>query len=270
MTDVESIARLIDALSPWLRSLVIVGGWAHRLHRLAPGAQTPSYEPLRTQDADIAFSTVAGPTGDMAGALKRAGFEEELVGDHEPPVTSYRLGKEHNSFYAEFLTPLVGSGTRRDGTEDATVRQAGVTAQKLRYLELLLMEPITVQLTSASSTSEQKALSARIANPVTFIAQKLLIRDKRTPNKQAQDVLYTHDTLELFAGELAALQALWRDRLKPSMPESVVKRVEALSISQFAVTDDAIRGAARIVPTRKLSAGMVRAACQYGVREIFG
>jgi Nucleotidyltransferase len=69
MNDVESIARLIAALSPWKESLVIVGGWAHRLHRLAPGAQIPSYEPLQTQDADIAFSMVAGPTGDMTGAL---------------------------------------------------------------------------------------------------------------------------------------------------------------------------------------------------------
>ena len=270
MNDVESIARLIDALSPWQQSLVIVGGWAHRLHRLAPGAQTPSYEPLRTQDADIAFSTDAGPTGDMAGALKRAGFEEEVVGEHRPPVTSYRLGKEHNGFYAEFLTPLIGSGMRRDGTKDATVLIAGVTAQKLRYLELLLMEPITVHLSTLGSTPEQRALSTRIANPVTFIAQKLLIRDKRKPNKQAQDVLYVHDTLELFSGELAALKTLWKDRLRPSMPESIVKSVEALSRSQFALTDDAIRGAARIVPTRKLSADTVRAACQYGTGEIFG
>jgi len=54
--DLASIARLIAALRPWLGHLVIVGGWAHRLHRLHPLANPPSYLALRTRDADLAFS----------------------------------------------------------------------------------------------------------------------------------------------------------------------------------------------------------------------
>lgn len=270
MNDVEPIARLMDALNPWRESLVIVGGWAHRLHRFVPGVHLPSYEPLRTKDADITFSTISAPTGDMAGALKRAGFEEELTGDHKPPVTRYRLGKEDNGFYAEFLAPLFGDGKRRDGTEDATVLEAGVTAQKLRYLDLLLIEPITVDLSSASGIPTQIALSVRVVNPVTFIAQKLLIRKSRMPNKQAQDILYVHDTLELFSGEIDALRAMWNDRLKPKINPSIVKKIEDLSHSQFAQTTDAIRNAALIAPGRGLVAENVRAACQYGLSEIFG
>jgi hypothetical protein len=34
MSDVDSLARLVGALRPWLDHLVIAGGWAHRLHRL--------------------------------------------------------------------------------------------------------------------------------------------------------------------------------------------------------------------------------------------
>jgi hypothetical protein len=43
-----SFARLIEAVRPWLAHLVIVGGWAHRLHH--PLAGKPPYLPLRTRD----------------------------------------------------------------------------------------------------------------------------------------------------------------------------------------------------------------------------
>lgn len=270
MNDVESIARLMDALAPWRESLVVVGGWAHRLHRLLPGVQMPSYEPLRTKDADVAFSATAAPKGDISAALRMAGFEEELAGEHKPPVTWYRLGKEDNGFYAEFLTPLTGGGIRRDGSVDATITKAGVTAQKLRYLDLLLIEPNTVDLSSAGGIPTQKALSVKVANPVSFIAQKLLIRTDRIPEKQAQDTLYVHDTLELFSRELDAMKVMWTDRLRPQILPQTVKKIEELSRSQFAHTTDAIRRAPRIAVGRGLIAENVRAACAYGLSEIFG
>lgn len=30
--DLEDFERLVAALKPWLPELVVVGGWAHRLH----------------------------------------------------------------------------------------------------------------------------------------------------------------------------------------------------------------------------------------------
>jgi hypothetical protein len=69
-------------------------------------------------------------------ALTEAGFTEEFFGDDSPPATHYRLGDEDAGFYAEFLTPLVGSEVKR-GKRDATVSKAGITAQKLRYLDVL-------------------------------------------------------------------------------------------------------------------------------------
>jgi len=49
-SDVEYFSRLVDALEPWLGQVVIIGGWAHRLYRLHPLAQTLDYEPLATSD----------------------------------------------------------------------------------------------------------------------------------------------------------------------------------------------------------------------------
>ena len=146
MGDFDSFARLVAALRPWLGQLVVVGGWAHRLHRFHHLANSPNYQPLRTADTDLVFAPEEDLEGDLRAALRAAGFTEEFFGDYAPPATHYRLSEDNGGFYAEFLTPLLGSGTKRNGAPDATISKAGVTAQKLRYLELLLLAPWTVNV----------------------------------------------------------------------------------------------------------------------------
>jgi hypothetical protein len=81
---------------------------------------------------------------------------------------------------------------RRDGTPDATVARAGVTAQKLSHLNLLPLAPRTVR----------------------------------------------------------EVERLWRE--------------------QFGAVSDVIRSAARIPPDRTIAPERMRAACAYGLEEIFG
>ena len=268
MTDLEMLAKLVGALGPWLDQVVIVGGWAHRLHRLTPQARPPGYEPIRTLDADVAFAERARLTGDIGQTLRNAGFHEEFAGEHQPPVTWYRLGKETGGFYAEFLTPLSGSGTRRDGTPDATVKNGGVTAQKLRHLDLLLMHPWQVTLGGLSRALSHEQ-TVRIPNPVTFIAQKLLIFDERPNNKRAQDVLYVHDTLELFGHDLSMLVQLWRAHVRPTLTPLQCQRIRAVSQKQFSTVTDVHRNAARIPTDRTLRPENVQARCMYGLAEMF-
>src|SRR5438034_851281 len=123
MNDFNGIARLLDALHPWLGHLVIVGGWAHRLHRFHPLAHPPGYAPLLTRDADVAFASTAPLGGDISAALKAAGFTQEPSGEHIPPMT-----------------------LKRDGTADVTIAKAGITAQKLRHLDLLLTSPCSIRV----------------------------------------------------------------------------------------------------------------------------
>jgi hypothetical protein len=56
MEDFANFARLLEAIRPWLAHVVIVGGWAHRLHRFHPLATAQKYQSLRTRDVDLAFS----------------------------------------------------------------------------------------------------------------------------------------------------------------------------------------------------------------------
>lgn len=270
MNDLAPFAQLIEALRPWLDDLVIIGGWAHRLHRLHPRAGSPTYQPLQTRDADVAFSLDARLQGDIAAALRKADFRRDFRGEHVPPVIHYRLGDDDQGFYVEFLAPLRGSGVKRDGTPDATVGRAGVTAQKLRYLDLLLMQPWVVPLDATGGVPLATSADVRLANPVSFIAQKLIIQKDRSPDKQAQDALYVHDTLELFESELALLRTEWRDKIRAAIPTKTAETVERLHHEQFGAVTDVIRSAVRIPQDRKLTPDRLRAVCAYGLEEIFG
>jgi hypothetical protein len=266
--DFEAFSRLITALRPWLGQLVVVGGWAHRLHRFHPLAKPPAHLPLRTRDADVAFSTDEALSGDIRAELNAAGFKQEFFGEDTPPATHYRLGDEDAGFYAEFLTPLHGSGKKRSGAPDATVSRGGVTAQKLRYLDLLLLSPWSVRVGSDLGVAADVDL--RVPNAASFVVQKLLIHSDRPGAKKAQDVLYIHDTLELFGGSLDELRGLWLEKLRPAVSPGWAKRASMIGHELFAQVTDTIREAARIPQGRTLTPENLRAACEYGWDRILG
>jgi hypothetical protein len=270
MEDLANFARLVEAIRPWLPHLVIVGGWAHRLHRFHPLATSQEYQPLRTRDVDLAFSLNAPLEGDLSDALKQAGFEEELSGEHTPPVTHYCLGDDDAGFYAEFLTVKKGSGIKRDGKPDSTVSKAGITAQKLKYLELLLTAPWKVQVGIESKVPIERAVDLVVPNPVSFIVQKLLIHKHRDAAKKAQDVLYIHDTFELFGASLDQLRTVWENEVRPNMPTRTAKTAMTAATQLFENVADVIRVAARIPQDRGLQPENIRAASQYGLEEVFG
>lgn len=267
MEDFEAFARLLTALRPWLGQLVVVGGWAHRLHRFHRLATPPSHLPLLTRDADLAFSPNEALVGDVRKALADAGFVEDFFGEDSPPATHYRLGDEDEGFYAEFLTPLAGSEIKR-GKRDATTSRAGITAQKLRYLDVLLIEPWSVRVGPERQIPVEAEVALLVPSPTSYLVQKLLIHSDRPTARKAQDVLYVHDTLELFGGSLRELRRLWVEEVRPGMAKPWARRVEAIASELFAEVTDTIRDAARIPQDRRLAPDNVRRACEYGLGEI--
>lgn len=268
MEDMEAFARLVTALRPWLGQLVVVGGWAHRLHRFHRLATPPDHLPLRTRDTDLAFAPDEALAGDLRMALTDAGFAEEVFGDDAPPATHYRLGGDDAGFYAEFLTPLHGSGLTRDGKPDATVSKAGITAQKLRHLEVLLVSPWSVRAGPERKVPIAADVELFVSNPASFIVQRLLIHSDRRREKKAQDVLYIYDTLELFGGSLGELRRLWVEEVRPHMARKTARKAETTAQELFAKVTDAIREAARIPQDRRLAPENVQRACDYGLAEI--
>jgi Nucleotidyltransferase len=156
-----------------------------------------------------------------------------LLGE-QPPVTRYEFGDE-GSFYAEFLTPLVGP------PKAATSAIAGVTAQALRYLEILIVEPWSVLLGEPEFPVGPKAVEVRIANATSYLAQKILILGKRSAPDRAKDVLYLHDTLVTFGRSLAELEKIGTDRVFPVILPAARRTLQRASEHLFAEVTDPVR-----------------------------
>lgn len=270
MNDLEPFIKLATALEPWRNQIVFVGGWAYRLFRLHPLAVTPSYMSIFTRDADVAFTEHERLEGSIKDALVEAGFQEKLMSEYKPPVAQYTLGDEHSGFYAEFLTTLTGSGRTRFGEPAVTLAKAGVTAQKLRHLDLLLACPWPVTIEKGFGGLAEDLSDLRIPNPVSFMAQKVLIHSLRKKEKRPQDILYIHDAVQLFGDQLENLATLWRGQLSDTLikkdRDDVTKGIETM----FSTVTDAIRDAARIPQDRRLVPEEMQMTCQLALKIVFG
>lgn len=194
---------------------------------------------------------------------------KKLSGDEVPPVSHFQLGDEDAGFYVEFLAPLRGSGVRRDGTDDATVAVAGVTAQKLRYLDVLLAAPWHMTLAPSVDLPLSAPAQFMVANPVSFVVQKLLIHHLRRGRKKAQDLLYVHDTIELFSATLPTLNRLWREDVGPSLAPAPRDETLKRAAELFRNVSDTIVDATRIPVDRSVDPGEFRVRCELGLAELF-
>jgi hypothetical protein len=266
--DLVQFARLVDALEPWLDRVLFIGGWAHRLFRERPEAARLSYAPLRTGDVDVALDPRAlERDAGIRERLAASGFREEFLGDDRPPVTHYSLGDEASGFYVEFLSPLLGGDRRRDGSRDVTERIAGVTAQKLRYLDILLVEPWTVTIGEEQAVPLGRPAELLIPNPASFVVQKLLIAPRRRREDRAKDALYVHDTIELFAADLEALHAIFLERIAPTLSRSARLALRRETAAYDEVTD-LTREATLIAGFRGLTPQAIQEVCQAGLRRL--
>jgi len=268
--EFASFARLVEALTPWLDQLVIIGGWAHRLHRLHPLARPLRYEPLATLDADVALPRRIRVAGDeIYQRLAANGFEAEFLGHHRPAAAHYRLTDPGIHFYAEFLTPLAGGAVGRRGKRNATQTVGGVSSQNLRYVEVLLAAPRRIALSRANGFPFANETGVRIANPVSFLAQKIRIHRRRNRDERAKDILYMHDTIDTFATRMDDLSAEWIRNIRYELHANSVRAVESAAATLFSAVADSIRAASRIVQGRNLTAEAIRESCSLGLTRIF-
>lgn len=270
-TGKEEFARLVEAIEPYLADVVVIGGWAHQLYHLHPDAQPVSYVAVTTLDTDVAVPTSLRVEGrHLRERLMAAGFTEERLGQDNPPATHYRLQDSATGFYAEFLSPLYGPEHERNGRAKATRRVAGVVSQQLRHLEILLLEPWTVTIGPEDGFPVVCERLVRIANPASFLAHKILIQSKRTQRKFAKDILYLHDTLEIFGARIQQIREEWIEKIRPVMHARQCRKVQNAAAELFGEVSDAIREAARMGGARNLSPAGVRERCHFGLHRIFG
>jgi hypothetical protein len=102
------------------------------------------------------------------------------------------------------------------------------------------------------------------------MAQKILIHRKRERADKAKDILYMHDTLEVFGARLPALHELWGTTVAPKLQPSARRKVSTASRALFLEVSDDVRRAAGISLGRALTPEGIRAACHYGFAKVFG
>lgn len=217
------LAHVLRSFGPYLDSLVVVGGFAVRLYEHHPRAAPAVTRVLRTFDADLATPPrlpVRGrPLADLAEA---AGLKPDFRGDRIPPVMKFVLAPPSGTapgeaeYSLEFLTPLTGAPVDRAGRVAGTSDvQAGVTAQRLRYLDLLLETPWHVSLAGSPGLgAEREPLAVQVPHPGYFLVQKLLIASERTrQDRRAKDMAYLYQVASLFRRDLGTLAGEVRTRM---------------------------------------------------------
>ncbi len=270
MNEFIPLCRALAVLEPALPDAVLIGGWAHRLLAFHSLAMPLDFEPLLTFDADVALPLGAKINGSLDERLRAAGFTLEFKGDARPPVSRYHLAG-FEGFSLEFLANLEGSLTDRRGDPKDTVTIAGVTAQRLRHLGLLLVAPWNILL-QPSTAPVEKAVAVRVPNPVSFIVQKLLILDNREKGDRAKDILYIHDTLLMFGDAKGEFKRLWAESVSPSLHPTTRSSLVRLLDKHLAPAGEAVFEAARIARETGRPAppnpDQIRAVCFEGL--LFG
>ena len=138
---------------------------------------------------------------------------------------------------------------KRGGRRDVTTRVGGVTAQKLRFLEILLIAPWRFQVSKENGFPVARPLTIQIANPTSYLVQKILALPRRDPADVPKDLLYLHDTFLVFVDKLDAISAGWM-ALRSVMHPNHVRTFERLAREHLEKVTDPLRSAARIAAGR--------------------
>ena len=215
----EFLRYVLRAVAPYREDLVLVGGFAVWLYRFHPRAAAIDLVPLLTFDVDFAaperLRVAAGRN--LSDLVAAAGLDARLVGEHVPPVMKFiprNVGKPveagaEEQYCVEFPTPLVGSATNRRGEEVGTREiQPGITAQRLRFLDLLLADPwqITVAAIPGMVGEPEGVPFVKVPHPGLLIVQKVLIfEERRRHGDWAKDMASIYEALGIFRREIPRL-----------------------------------------------------------------
>lgn len=195
-----------------------MGGFASLLYRFHEAADQVDIPALITYDVDLASGGEVPIRGEKSihTSLEEAGLRRELVGNYEKPVVKYYpTEKTDLAYYVEFLAPLFGSGMRRDGEPDLLQEiQEDLSAQKLRYLDLLIQNNWIVHTSSVPSLKDDPDLVVRVPHPCMYIMQKVLTLEKRPRTDRNKDFAYIYQTLTYFRKSLESLAHQYEGLIK--------------------------------------------------------
>jgi len=187
--DPQLLATLA-ALGDYLEDVVLVGGWVPHLYRKIWPSESP-VEARRTFDLDAAVGgRLPMHHGSRLDVLLAAqGYVQRLVGASGLAVQIYDSPPNSDLLPIELLAPLTGP------REQITVEiQDGVTAQALRYLNILLENTMDVHLSGEAVPGSPGELTVRIPTPGAYIFHRGLIDPRGGSRRRGKDLYYIFET----------------------------------------------------------------------------
>lgn len=194
-------------LHDYLPDIVLCGGWVPFIYReYVVNSQPPP--PLLTNDIDFAVPGILSLKREkrIDQILKDVGFKPVQIdaefhmshfGKSRPPVTKFEYEKDGLKIKLEFITALKGKG--EVGVKTV---QRGVTAEALRYVDILLDNYQKVEIREQLANKQNIHLKINIPTPAAYVYQKGLTFVRRlTELKKGKDLCYIYDLLENY-GEL--------------------------------------------------------------------
>ena len=159
-----------------LEHLLIIGSWSLYFYKYHYEVNLP---PLRTEDIDIDANFLHRliPPVDLSELLKDLGFNLDFQGDGS---TTYTCMLDEARFKIEFLVPETGRGQPKP----KEIKGFGISAPRLRWLNILEEDPVTVNY---------KGFKVKVPQPSRFVIHKLIISQegesrKRNPLKVKKDI----------------------------------------------------------------------------------
>ena len=218
------LIKTLMALGHYLQDVVLVGGWVPHLYR----ALWPSSSPVEARRTFDLHAAVGGQLPIRQGSrldvlLARQGYEKTLVGPSGPAVQIYESPAQGDLLPIEFLAPLTGP------REEITVEiQEGVTAQALRYLNILLENTIAVSVSAGGTEGSAGQLTVRIPTPGAYVFHRGLIDRRGSSRGGGKDLYYIFETWaslphqqERIASEIGEMRGryprLWYRRFQSNL-----------------------------------------------------
>lgn len=198
----QRILKVFGELGLWRSGVQLVGSWSFLLYQRHLGVRSL---PLRTQDVDflIPWPFPKGSGVDLSAALGDLGFRSVTTGNGS-------MYFAHPELRLEFLVPERGKG----GMDYRLIQPLGVRAVPLRYLDMLLKDPIKLK---------EAGVEVGVPKPLNYCLHKLIIAQRRTDmEKREKDILHAAYVLEIltpkdFRRELDGFSPKWRRAAEQSL-----------------------------------------------------
>jgi hypothetical protein len=268
----QRLEPVVEALDPALDRLVIVGGWAHRLHRFHPLAAQLRDDPLTTKDCDLAIplEALAMSWPPLGERLARSGFILKQGGGELGESRVY-VDPQDPTFTIQFLAVRRGQGKSRDGSIVRTVQIGGISAEVLRDMDLTAAAPWNLSCRRA----DDGLVNLAVAHPAAFVVGKLLVScaPNRGPTERAKDLVYVAETIRLFLDRLEELRDEARE-LHDRMGANRRRRLSDVLRYHFLERSNELRRA--VDQTRELAGGRPGSMtdfvslCEHGIARILG